>query len=319
MALGASFAGVRVAVATSGGGFAYMTEALGLSGVAELPVVIIESQRPGPALGMPTWTAQADLLFATFASQDEFPRIVLAPGDISEAFSLSKLSFEMAEKYQVPVILLSDKHLSESGQSTHFDTTKFKQEQISIDTKPQVDETGFYKRYKDTDNGVSLRTIPGQKDGFHIANSYEADEHGITSEESDVRITQMKKRMRKLQTMQPDIPTQYYDGSENPQITFISFGSTKLAVQAGVEKLREEGIDAASFNLSWLWPFPVEQVKKVMDKSKNIIVIEGNYTSQLAKLITQETGIDVYHKRNRYDGRPFYPYQIVNFAKEILK
>lgn len=318
MALGSSFAGVRVAVGTSGGGFTYMTEALGLSGIAELPIVIFEAQRPGPALGMPTWTAQADLLFTTFASQDEFPRIVLAPGDIKEAFELSKLAFEMAEKYQIPIIVLSDKHLSESGQSTHFDETKFSQKQVSIDPSPKTDDTGFYPRYKDTDSGISLRSIPGQQSGFHIANSYEADDHGITSEESEVRIIQMKKRMRKIDTMQKDIPQQYYNGSDKPEITFIGWGSTKLALVAGVEQLREQGIDAAVFNLSWLWPFPSQQVTNIIEKSSNVVIVEGNYMNQLALLIRQQTGIEIYHKRSRYDGRPFYPYQIVQFAHEVL-
>lgn len=318
MALGSSFAGVRTAVATSGGGFAYMTEALGLSGVAELPVVIFEAQRPGPALGMPTWTAQADLLFATFASQDEFPRVILAPGDIKEAFELSKFSFEIAEKYQLPVIVLSDKHLSESAQSTRFNETTFSHQQVSIDRAPKTDDTGFYKRYKDSETGVSPRTVPGQKGGFHIANSYETDEHGIGSEEISDRVTQMNKRMRKLDTMHKDIPKQYYHGSKNPQITFICWGSTKLAVMAGVEKLKEQGVDAAVLNISFIWPFPKDQVIDVIQKSQNVMVVEGNYMNQLGMLIKQQTGIDIYHKRRRYDGRPFYPYQIVQFAKEIL-
>lgn len=319
MALGSSFAGVRVAVGTSGGGFAYMTEALGLSGVAELPLVLVESQRPGPALGMPTWTAQADLLFAINASQDEFPRIVLAPGDVKECFELAKSSLELAEKYQVPVILLIDKHISEGGQSIHFETTQFSQSQESITQNPKVNETGFFPRYTVTESGISPRTIPGQKDGYYIANSYEHDEQGIGIEEAKPRIDQMDKRFRKFDAIKNSLPSQFYDGGDNPAVTFISWGSTKLAVQRGVELLREEDIDAAMLNLTHMWPFPSNQVIEAIQKSQNPIVIEGNKTQQLARLIRSETGIDIYHKRSRYDGRPFYPYQIVQFAKEILQ
>jgi len=318
MAIGAGFAGVRAACGTSGGGFAYMTEAVGLSGVAEIPLVIYECQRPGPALGMPTWTAQADLLFVINASQDEFPRLVFCPGDIIDAFELSRMSFELAEKYQLPVIVLSDKHLSESGMSAPMFPAKYTIERFGFNQKPEVDQTGFYPRYQDTPNGVTPRSIPGTKDGYFIANSYEHDVHGIASEEVSDRNVQMDKRFRKLDEIKTVIPPQFYDGSEHPEITFITFGSTKLAVQAALRQLRHVGIDAALYNISWIWPFPVEQTINVIQKSANPVVVEGNKTNQLARLIRQETGIDVYHKRTKYDGRPFYPSEIMNYAKEIL-
>lgn len=319
MSLGLSYAGVRAACGTSGGGFAYMTEAVGLAGVAELPLVIFESQRPGPALGMPTWTAQADLLFVINASQDEFPRIVLAPGDVYEAFELSRMAFEWAERYQLPVIVLLDKHLSESAQSTRIDKTSYSYEQVSIDPSPQLDpEVGMYPRYKVTDSGISLRTIPGQPNGLQITNSYETDKFGFASEEASERIEQMDKRFRKLDLVKGETIPQFYQGSDNPQVTLIGWGSTKNALIAGADRLREMGIDAAVFNLSWMWPFPAETVTKVFENSQNPIVIEGNKTNQLAKLIKQETGIDVYHKRTKYDGRPFYPEEIVQYVKEIL-
>lgn len=318
MALGTSFAGVRAAVGTSGGGFCYMTEAVGFSGVAELPLVIFESQRPGPALGMPTWTAQGDLLFVISASQDEFPRIVLAPGDVDEAFELSRLAFQLAEDYQIPVIVLADKHLSEGYQSTHFPTTVFSNTQTSINPQPTLDDNGFYPRYQPTESGVSLRSIPSQPNGFHLTNSYEADEYGLAAEDGPTRIAQMDKRFRKFDQIKTQIPPQVYQGVDNPQITFICWGSTKGAVHEGLKALQQQGIPAAMLHLNWLWPFPEDQVRQVIENSVNPVVIEGNKTSQLAQLIRGQTGIDIYHKRTRYDGRPFYSHQIVQFAKEIL-
>jgi 2-oxoglutarate/2-oxoacid ferredoxin oxidoreductase subunit alpha len=319
MALGASFAGVRTAVGTSGGGFAYMTEAVGLSGVAELPLVIIESMRPGPALGMPTWTAQADLLFVINASQDEFPRVVMAPGDVTEAFILSKLSLELAESYQIPVIVLSDKHLSEGAMSAHFPQTVYNHRQTSITTKPTLDENGMFHRYHPTETGLSFRTIPGIKNGKYIANSYEHDYYGYASEESKDRITQMDKRFKKMEQLITHIPNQYHEGPENADVTLVGFGSTKTVLQAAAQKLNHQGINTQVLNLSWLWPFPSAQVASVLNQAKTPIIFEGNKTYQLSKLIRQETGIDIYHKRQKYDGRPFYPSEIVGWVKEIIK
>ena len=318
MALGLSYSGVRAAVGTSGGGFCYMTEAVGLSGIAELPLVIFESQRPGPALGMPTWTAQGDLLFAINASQDEFPRIVLAPGDVRETFELSKMAFDLAEDYQLPVIVLLDKHLSESGESIYLDQLQFSHHQSSLNQNPIPDSNGFYPRYQVDSDGLSLRTIPGQANGLYQANSYEHDVYGLASETSLDRQSQMDKRMCKLDSVITHIPDQFYDGSDHPEITFISWGSTKGAVRAGIETLRQEGIDAAILNLSWLWPFPIAAVRSVLNKSSCPVVIEGNSTHQLAKLISQELAIDIYHKRTKYDGRPFYPSEVIKYAHEIL-
>jgi 2-oxoglutarate ferredoxin oxidoreductase subunit alpha len=318
MALGMSFAGVRSACGTSGGGFCYMTEAVGFSGVAELPLVIYEVMRPGPALGMPTWTAQGDLQFAIWASQDEFPRIVLAPGDVFEAFELSRQAFDWADKFQVPIIVLSDKFLSESNQSTHFPNTKFKTDLLSRQPNPSTDDTGFHARYTVTETGISPRPVPGQKDGYYMANTYEHDIHGIGSESAEDRIAQNNKRMKKMTAIKSATPIQFYDGSDNPEVTFISFGSTLGPIREALVTLRAQGIDAAAYNLSWMWPFPVEQTMNVIQKSKNTVVVEGNSLNQLAKLIRQETGIDVYHKRTKYDGRPFYPEEIVQYAHDIL-
>ncbi|OGV95838.1 hypothetical protein A2W24_02170 [Microgenomates group bacterium RBG_16_45_19] len=318
MALGMSYAGIRAAVGTSGGGFCYMTEALGLAGIAELPLVIIEAQRPGPALGMPTWTAQADLLFAINAAQDEFPRIVLAPGDVTEAFTLAKLSLTLAEEYQLPVILLSDKHLSESAMWATLPAGPFSHPQTSIDHQPQLSDQGFFPRYQPTPTGISLRTIPGIPHGQYLANSYEHDQHGLATETAAVRQVQMHKRQTKLNQILSHLPQQFYDGSEHPQLTLIGFGSTKTVLQAAAQTLKTKGHDVAVFNLSWLWPFPSDQVNQVFSQSQNTLIFEGNYTQQLARLIRQQTGLKPTHQVSKYDGRPFYPHEVVQAAEELL-
>ncbi|MEN8253031.1 MAG: 2-oxoacid:acceptor oxidoreductase subunit alpha [Patescibacteria group bacterium] len=317
MALGASFTGVRSMTSTSGGGFAYMTEALGLSGVSELPLVVFESMRPGPALGMPTWTAQGDLQFVVTASQDEFPRFVFAPGDAQEAFEMAKLSQELAEKYQGLVILLSDKYLSESRYTAELAVTKLSHERHGFNQNPVSDETGFYPRYKiDKENAISMRSVPGQQGGEHINNSYEHDEYGLATEESQMRISQMDKRKRKLKLMKSEIPQQFYSGSLEDEITFISFGSTKGPLLEAQRQLAANGKKVGVLNLTWLSPFPIEQVSKVIKESKRVVVVEGNQCGQLANLITQETGIKLEENYRRYDGRPFYAEEIIKFINK---
>lgn len=319
MALGAAFAGVRAMVGTAGGGFCYMTEALGLAGVAEIPLVVFEGQRPGPALGMPTWTAQGDLLFVINASQDEFPRFVLAPGDAEEAFHLTKKALELAEKYHTLVILLSDKYLAESRHTMELAATTFTNERVGLESHPQPDESGFFPRYRVTDEGVSPRTLPGTPGGTYVANSYEHDAYGLATEEGNTRTQQMDKRFQKFSAMKTEIPAQFYEADPDPAVTFISFGSTKTTLRAARNLLAEEGVKSALLNLSWLWPFPKEQVKKVITESKRPVIVEGNSQGQLGRLIRQETGLVVKDTLHRYDGRPFYPEDIVNYVINDLK
>ena len=317
MALGASFAGARSMVATSGGGFCYMIEALGEAGVSELPLVIVESMRPGPALGMPTWTAQSDLKFLINASHDEFPRFILAPGDAQEAFELSRKAQELAEKYQVPVILISDKYLSESRYSLNLPENIFKNSRFGFSQTPQPDKTGLYPCYQITESGVSQRSVPGQPGGIHITTSYEHDQYGFTSEDAKERKAQVDKRFKKFELAKKEVQPQFWEEEPEAFLTFISFGSTKGPIRQAREELKRQRVATNMLNLSWLWPFPTDQVKKAVENSKNAVVVEGNYQGQLASLITQETGIIVKNRLNRYDGRPFYPEEIVDYVKNL--
>ena len=316
MALGASFTGVRAMTGTSGGGFAYMTEALGLAGVAELPLVVLESMRPGPALGMPTWTAQGDLQFVLHASQDEFPRLVLAPADAAQAFELSRQAQDLAEKYQTVVIILSDKYLSESRYTLPVPVGK-SIERHGFAAQAGQTEAGFYPRYQ-SDQIINERSLPGQAGGTYVANSYEHDEYGLATEEASERVTQMNKRLQKFELIKKEVPTQFYSGSAEDQLTFLSFGSTKGVLLEAARQLATENIKIGILNLSWLWPFPTEQVKQVLSAAKNLVVIEGNQYGQLKNLIAQETGIQIEKRFNKYDGRPFYPEEIVDYVKKDI-
>jgi 2-oxoglutarate ferredoxin oxidoreductase subunit alpha len=316
MALGASFAGVRTMVGTSGGGWTYMTEALGMSGVAELPLVMVEAQRPGPALGMPTWSSQADLLFVINASHDEFPRIVLAPGDPTEAFEAGRQALGLAETYQLPVIILSAKDLAEGRGTLKLDSTEFSHQRVGVVSDPQADETGFFPRYYPTDSGISYRTVPGTPGGNHIASSYEHDRYGFTTEDGAVRNEQMDKRFRKFETIKKAIPAQAEERVDGASIGLISWGTAKGPTLAAREILSSEGLKTSSLNLSWMWPFPVGQVSDFIAAHEKIIVIENNKTGQLAKLIAQETGKNELLRVNKYDGRPFWPHELAEAIKQ---
>lgn len=312
MAIGASFAGARSMTATSGGGFCLMTEGYGLAGMTETPIVIIEGMRPGPATGLPTWSEQGDLQFILHAHQGDFPRIVLAPGDAKETFYQTCEAFNLADKYQTPVVVLIDKNICENDQSfPFFDPSSSQIERGKFTTQKQEG----YQRYKDSEDGISLRTVPGS-DNFFIANSDEHTTLGLSSEEITDRDSQMKKRMAKLQTCAREsmkAPTMY--GPEEADITLISWGSNKGSI---LEALKEFN-NVNFLHLTWLNPFPAEEVKRILEKSSYLIDIESNYSGQLAQLIKEKAGIEIKDKLLRYDGRPIFPEEIVEKIKSVLE
>lgn len=282
MAIGASFAGSRSLTATSGGGFCLMTEGLGLAGMTETPLVIIEGMRAGPATGLPTWSEQGDLQFVLHASHGEFPRIVLAPGDVTEAFYLTRLALNLAEKYRTPVIVLVDKNLCESDQSVLLDLSK------------DVWEVG-------------KRRCPGTGEYF-IANSDEHTEVGYSSDDSANRVKQMEQRMNKLSICEKeDLPAPELYGPEAAKTTIVSWGSNKGAILEALKSLPETNF----LHLTWLSPFPIEAVKKILSSANRIVDVEANYSGQLANLIREKTGIEITERLLKYDGRPIYPAEIV--------
>lgn len=325
MALGASFAGVRSLVATSGGGFSLMVEGVGLAAQTETPLVIIEGMRPGPATGMPTWTAQGDLRFVLHAAQDDFPRIVVAPGDALEAFSHTMEAFNLAEKYQIPVIVLVDKYLMEGHASIAIEefkmqNAKFKIERGKVLTDEEAASETDYKRYLFTQDGISPRSLPGQKGGIGLSGSDEHDEHGLYNEEADVRTKMMDKRFKKLETAvaQNEFPAPVLHGPAEAPLTIVAFGSTKMTVMEAMKWLAREGINVNFLQVQFLSPFPSDSVSLAIKGAKKTLVVENNKTGQFEGLIREHTGLSVHDHLRKYDGRPFYPEEIVEKVKAVL-
>lgn len=301
MAIGASFAGARAMTGTSGGGFSLMIEALGLSGIAEVPLVVVDVQRPGPATGLPTRTEQSDLLFAISASQGEFPRIVLSVRNGEDAFYQIMRAFDLAERFQVPVIVLSDQYIGDSS----WTITRLDPARISVaPVGDEVDQKGPYLRYRDTDSGVSPRAIPG--DGRHIVaiDSDEHDEAGHITESARMRVQMVNKRMRKIDGIKAQLKEPAFIGTDDFDVLFIGWGSMWAPLTEAVGLLNEgkEGRYAA---LVFGDVYPLPQ-RLLLDKSKQasrIIDVEQNATGQLAELIRRETGIVCDARILKYDGR----------------
>ncbi len=283
MAAGAAFAGARVATGSSGGGFALMTEAVSLLGVAELGVVIYLVSRPGPATGLPTWTAQADLLYAIHSGHGEFAKIVLSPASQQESFELSREAVNLAAKYQVPVIFVSDKMIGESA----------------ADTTPLSSEKEIIVKSK--------RVIPGTKGGEYLANSYEHEEKGFSTEDPKITKEMSDQRLKKLKDMLPDLPAPIIYNSSAKKL-IIAWGSVVSAV------LEADLKDYALLQLKTLWPID-PSLKKIIDKYKNITVVENNATSQLTTLLKSQFDFNPDKIITKYDGRPFYPEEINDYFK----
>lgn len=303
MAIGASFAGARSMVATAGGGFCLMAEGYGLAGMTETPVVAIVGMRGGPATGLPTWTEQGDLRFILHAHQGDFPRIVLAASDVSDAFALTAQAFALADKYQTPVAILVDKYLCESTMCMDKPAVDPRLlDRGNLVTKPLKK----FARYTPTPNGISPRAIPGSGN-FFIANSDEHDAAGYSDESAKNRVEQMEKRMKKLATCHDEDmapPTLY--GPKRADITIVSWGSTKGPILEALKHTTRVNY----LHVTWMNPFPSDAVRAILSRARHIIDIECNYSAPLAGLIREKTGIEIIDTLLKYDGRPFYPEEI---------
>ena len=319
MAIGASFAGVRAMTATSGGGFCLMVEGLGLAGMTETPLVIINAQRPGPSTGLPTRTEQADLQFVIHASHGEFPRAVFAPGNAEEAFYLVSKAFNIADKYQVPVIVMGDQHLNDS----FFTIDKPDLSHIEIDrgnmlNKDLPDARDHYRRYAWDDSGISPRILPGQSAAVQYADSDEHTEAGHITEDATVRKKLMEKRMRKLQGIQDTMGHPRVYPKTGSDIVLLGWGSTKGSIREAVDILNREGLKTQMLHFSEVYPFPSEGFPTALPNEARILAIENNYTGQFANLFHFETGLPIFQKILKYDGRPFSAREIVRRVKEVL-
>ncbi len=261
MAIGASYAGLRAMTATSGGGLCLMVEGIGLAGMTETPIVIVDAQRPGPSTGLPTRTEQADLLFLIHASHGEFPRAILAPGDANQAFYLAAKAFNLAEKYQIPVFLMTDQYLADSSWTIEPPDPS----RITIERGEMLTETApaDYKRYTITDTGISPRAIPGAGPALVVADSDEHTEEGHITESAEVRLAMMNKRARKQELLRSEISPPDHYGPENAKVTLLCWGSNLHVVREAVDILNASTENSANcYHFSQLWPFPKEAVSE---------------------------------------------------------
>ncbi|NPA38183.1 MAG: 2-oxoacid:acceptor oxidoreductase subunit alpha [Candidatus Nanohaloarchaeota archaeon] len=310
--IGAAFAGARAMTATSGGGFALMTEALGMAGMAEVPIVVIESQRGSPSTGMPTHTEQGDLRFVMHASQGEFPRVVMAPGDVEEAYYMVFEAFNLAELIQSPVIVLMDKYLASTIQSVPVFKTNLMVDRGKLLSEEQASKIKEYKRYEVTEDGTSWRALPSYPNCMHVASSYEHDETGFTTEDSEERIKQMNKRMKKLALIPKEVYAPKFYGNRDADVRLICWGSTKLPCLEAQQILKEKGIDVLVVHYPFIVPFPYDETVRLLSQTgKRNIVVEQNYLAQFRGVIREQTGFYVDEVILRYDGREVTPEEIV--------
>lgn len=311
MVLGASFAGVRSMVTTSGGGFALMVEGLSLAGMTETPCVIHIGQRPGPATGLPTRTEQGELLFVINAGHGEFPRYITAPRDAEDAFYKTIKAFNLADKYQIPSIILTDQFLIDS--MTTIDSLDVKD--IKIERHIVTEPDNNYARHLLTSSGISPRALPGTEGILVITDSDEHDEEGHITEDLEIRKNMVEKRLKRGEYLKEDVEEPVFFGDKDSSIVLTGWGSTYGILKEAVNRLTEEGISVSLLHFSDVYPLPDKTLNSLRDK--RFISVENNATGQLAQLIRRETGINITEKILKYNGRPFTPSEIVRRFKEI--
>lgn len=310
MSIGSWFVGARGMVTTSGGGFDLMTEGLSLAGITESPIVIHLAQRPGPATGCPTRTEQGDLNLAIYSGHGEFPRIVLAPGTCEDAFYLSQNAFNLADKYQVPVFILTDQYFLDSlALSEPFDVNNKKIQDFITQTNTN------YKRYEFSDNGISPRGIPAYGDGLVKIDSDEHDEEGCITESFDIRTKMSDKRLKKLDLIKQEAYLPELYGNKNYKTLLIGWGSTSNVIKEALKVLNNP--DTAFLYFKQVYPLP-ENTFSCLKKAQKIICIENNATGQFAGLIRQETEFSVHHKILKYNGLPFYVEELTDKIKDLI-
>lgn len=297
MGIGVWYAGARAMTSTSGGGFALMTEAVSLSGMTETPMVIYLGQRPGPATGLPTRMEQGDLNLALYSGHGDFPRIILTPGTLEDAFYLSQEAFNLADKFQIPVFILSDQYFADSS----YNTKQFNVEEFEV--TEYIEKTAEdYKRYKFTENGISPRGIPGWGKGLVVLDSDEHDEEGHITEDLDLRIQMVNKRMSKLNLIKKDVFAPEFFGDTEASTLIVGWGSTCNTIKEALEEINNPEI--AFLYFKQVYPMN-KNVLHYFKNAKKIICVENNFTGQFANLLKLELDIIVDKKILKYNGLPF--------------
>jgi len=299
MALGASYAGLRSLVATSGGGFALMQEGISLAGMTETPIVVIFAQRPGPATGLPTRTEQGDLNFVLYAGHGEFPRAIYAPGTLHEAVFLARKSFDVADACQTPVFIMTDQYLADSVQMM------FEGIPQEIHRRDYGSFDASYRRYLLTDSGLSPLACPGQGDGFVRVDSDEHDEEGKITEDLHLRTRMVEKRLKKFDLLRRDTVMPSFTGDAGADVIVINWGSNKMIVEEAVRRLIDEGVSAGALHFSQVYPLWQDMVDPWNLKGKKLLSVENNATGQFASLLKRELGLTVDHQILKYNGECF--------------
>lgn len=319
-AIGASIAGVRSAIGSSGPGISLKVEEFGVAGAAEIPVVIIDTQRAGPSTGMPTKSEQGDLAMSVFGGHGEIPRIVLAAGTIEECYTLAFEAFDLADKYQCPVFLLNDLTLADGRRDLPEEFfTRNRNPVVRHGLLREDDLRGDgYRRYAITESGISPRNVPGFPGGIFKMSGSEHDETGMITTDPPRRKAMFEKRMRKMQTyLREDAKPPQVFGSPDGVPLLVGWGSTKLPLLDAQARLKREGLDAAVIHFTHIWPFPVHLVRPLLQRGSVVIAVEQNYSGQLANLIQQECLTET-RRVLKYNGRPFYTSDITGGVRQIL-
>jgi 2-oxoglutarate/2-oxoacid ferredoxin oxidoreductase subunit alpha len=334
MVIGAAHSGCRSMCATSGGGFALMSEAVGMAGMIETPIVCVDVQRAGPATGVPTKTEQGDLWQILGAGQGDYPRLVVAPTSQLDLFRTIPELFNLCDKYQCPGLVLADLLISEGTSSIDPDDLDFN---VKIDRGELILPNGktdganaasgyndsAYLRFKNTESGISPRAVPGVPGHIFVAATDEHDEDGtLISDEftnPHKRRVMVEKRGRKMRAVIDDIAPPELVGPEKAAVTLVGWGSTNGVIREAVEKLAgEEGIVANQLQIKWIVPFHAAEIGRVLSRSKHVILVENNYSGQFGRYLRSETGFDAHGYIRKYDGEPFMPHHIVEAVKDQL-
>jgi 2-oxoglutarate ferredoxin oxidoreductase subunit alpha len=329
MAIGAAHAGVRAMCATSGGGFALMSEGLGMSAMIETPVVVIDCQRAGPSTGVPTKTEQGDLWQMLGAAFGDYPRLIAAPLDIGDCFTLIPEMFNLVDRFQCPGLVLCDLLLSEGRLSVDPEELDF---DVPIDRGELITSAngngtgaainGGYKRYRITESGISPRAVPGVPGHIHTVATDEHMEDGVLISDEFTnpikRRAMMEKRMRKVAGIEAAVPPPFLMGPQDADVTLIGWGSTKGVIEEACEMLNEQGISANQLQVRWLVPLHGEVILELLKGARHTIIIENNYSGQFARYLRSETSFVPDGHIRKYDGEPFMPHHIVEAVKEQL-
>ncbi|OAH53830.1 MULTISPECIES: 2-oxoacid:acceptor oxidoreductase subunit alpha [Bacillaceae] len=324
MAIGANYGGIRSFTASAGPGLSLMMEAIGLSGMTETPLVVIDTQRGGPSTGLPTKQEQSDLMAMVYGTHGEIPKVVIAPGTAEEGFYDTIEAFNIAEEYQVPVIILSDLQLS-LGKHTvdklDYNKVDIRRGKLVTEGLPEVENKAYFKRYEVTEDGVSPRVIPGVENGIHHVTGVEHDETGKPSESPANRKAQMDKRMRKLNNLHTTFPNPIEKNvkHEEADLLLIGFNSTGGAIEEAMVRLEADGVKVNHARVRLIHPFPTDEMLPLIESAKHVAVVENNATGQLASIIKMNVGYPQKIKSIlKYDGNPFQPHHIVDSSKELI-